>query len=151
MSHKLLIGGEHLSTIACISMEGILEFQTVKSSVDGDICYDFVSSKLLPLLMPFDGKNHHSIVVMDNACIHHVDGISDLITTAGALLIFLSPYSPDYNPIGETFSKVKSYIRAQEQEFELGGMNLKDIILLAFAQITPTDCLKWINHCGIYM
>ena len=37
VSHKLLIRGEHLSTIACISMEGILEFQTVKSSVDGDI------------------------------------------------------------------------------------------------------------------
>lgn len=67
VSHKLLIRGEHLSTIACISMEGILEFQTVKSSVDGDIFHDFVSSKLLPLLMPFDGKNHHSIVVMDNA------------------------------------------------------------------------------------
>jgi replication-associated recombination protein RarA len=74
------VRGEHLSTITCISMEGILDYQTVKSSVDGDIFYDFVSSKLLPLLMPFDSKNHHSIVVMDNASIHHVDGICELIT-----------------------------------------------------------------------
>ena len=87
---------------------------------------------------------------MDNASIHHVDRISELITATGALLIFLPPYSPDYNPI-EMFSKVKTYIRAQEQELELGGMALKDIILLAFAQITPTDCVKWINHWNLHL
>ena len=90
--------------------------------------------------MPFDGTNHHSIVVMENTSIHHVGGISELITAAGALLIFLPPYLPDYNPIEEAFSKVKTHIRTYEQELELGGMDLKDLISLAFAQITPTDC-----------
>jgi transposase len=55
---------------------------------------------------------------MDNASIHHVDGIMDLITGVGALLIFLPPYSPDYNPIEEAFSKVKTLIKAYEEEME---------------------------------
>ena len=151
VSHKLLIRGQHLSTIACISMEGILEYETVDSAVNGDTFYDFVSFRLLPILMPFDGKNPHSVVVMDNASIHHVDGIAELIAAAGALLIFLPPYSPDYNPIEEAFSKVKTLIKAYEQELETGGMDIKDIVLLAFAQITPADCYNWINHCGIYI
>ena len=42
VSHKLLLRGEHLSTIACISMEGILECKTVASSVDGDTFYELI-------------------------------------------------------------------------------------------------------------
>ena len=70
-------------------MKGVLECTMVTGSVDGDTFHAFVYSKLLPLLMPFNGKNPHSVVVMDNASIHHVDGIMDLITGVGALL-FLS-------------------------------------------------------------
>ncbi len=150
ISHKLLVRGQHLSTIACISMEGLLECETEDSSVNGETFYDFVSTKLLPHLLPFDGKNPHSVVVMDNASIHHVDGIAKTIADAGALLIFLPPYSPDYNPIEETFSKVKTSIKAYEQELEMGCTSIKDLVLLAFAQITQTDCYNWINHCGIY-
>ena len=105
ISHKLLVRGERISSIACISMKGVLECTMVTGSVDGDTFHAFVHSKLLPLLMPFNGKNPHSVVVMDNASIHHVDGIMELITGVGALLIFLPPYSPDYNPIEEAFSK----------------------------------------------
>ena len=152
VSHKLLIRGQHLSTIACISMEGILEYKTVQTSVDGDTFYEFVSVQLLPLLMPFNGINPHSVVVMDNASMHHVEGISGLITEAGALLIYLPPYSPDFNPIEEAFSKVKTHIKTYEhaQELDLGSTDLQDIILLSFTQITPNDCYNWIDHCGIY-
>ena len=48
-------------------------------------------SQLLPHLKPFDGSNEHSIVVMDNASIHHVDGIVSMIEV-GAMVIFLPPY-----------------------------------------------------------
>ena len=47
-------------------MEGISECEIVESSVDGDTLYEFVRLKLQPLLMPFDGKNHQSIVVIDS-------------------------------------------------------------------------------------
>ena len=100
--------------------------------------------------MPFNGKNPHSVVMIDNASIHHVDGIKDLITGVGALLVFLPPYSPDYNPIEETFSKVKTLIKAYEEEMEMDHMELLDIVLTAFSHITQQDCQNWIDHCEIY-
>ena len=79
-----------------------------------------------------NGKNPHSVVIMDNASIHHVDGIMDLIAGVGALLIFLPLYSPDYNPI-EASSKVKTLIKAYEEEVEMNHMNMTDIVLTAFS------------------
>lgn len=58
--------------------------------------------------MPFNGVNPHSVVIMDNCAIHNVDGIVKSIHDVGALVHFLPPYSPDFQPIEETFSKVKT-------------------------------------------
>ena len=150
VSHKLLVRGQDLSTMACTSIHGLLDFETVEFSVDGNTFYQFVCKKVLPLLLPFDGVNHHSIVVMDNASVHHVDGISDLISTAGSLLIYLPPYSHDYNPIEEAFSKVKTLLKQYEGELELGNTCLENLLLLAFSQITSDNCYNWIDHCEIY-
>ena len=100
--------------------------------------------------MPFNGSNPHSVVIMDNASIHHIDGIVDMITSIGALVIFLPPYSPDYNPIEEAFSKVKTLIKAYESDLEMNHMDMMDIVLTAFSHITKQDCQHWIEHCGIY-
>ena len=47
-----------------------------------------------PKLLQFDGYNPRSVVVMDNASIHHVDYAASLIEEMGALVVFLPPYSP---------------------------------------------------------
>ena len=67
---------------------------------------------LLPQLQPFTGTNARSVVILDNAAIHHVDGIVELIQSRGALVQFLPPYSPDIMPIEELFFKVKSVLKA---------------------------------------
>jgi transposase len=69
--------------------------------------------------MPFNGYNPHSIVIMDNCSIHHVSGIKKMIEEVGALLLFLPPYSPDFIPIEEAFSKVKAVLRKMDQEAEM--------------------------------
>ena len=46
--------------------------------------------------MLFDGTNQRSVVILDNAFIHHCDGIVELIESTGAIVIFLPPYSPDH-------------------------------------------------------
>ena len=68
-------------------------------------------NSLLPHLMPLNGTNEHSVVIMDNASIHHIESI-EVIASVGAFFIYL-PYSPDLNPI-KVFSSVKSYLKATE-------------------------------------
>lgn len=110
----------------------------------------FVQSNLLPHLMPFNGTNPHSIVVLDNVSIHHVDGIQTMIEEVGALVFYLPPYSPDYNPIEEAFGKVKVNMKTYEAEMNRGEMDTVDVVLAAFSQITQEDCVNWIADSGIY-
>jgi hypothetical protein len=87
-AHKLLIRGQHLSAIAFMSVQGLLDVKVVKGGVDGDVFYDYVQNTLLPHLMPFNGTNPHSVVVLDNCVIHHIDGIADMIREIGAIPLF---------------------------------------------------------------
>ena len=73
--------------------------------MNGDVFEDFVRTTLLPMLMPFNGINTHSVIIMDNCSVHH-QKIIEMITSVGALIRFLPPYSPDLNPIEFVFSKV---------------------------------------------
>ncbi len=113
-SKKLFVRGQRVSAITAISTEGVLDCYTVTGSVDAGKFSDFIQQALLPQLKPFDGVNPCSVVILDNASIHHVDGVVDLIESTGALVVFLPPYSPDLNPIEEAFSKLKSTLKANE-------------------------------------
>ena len=150
VTHKFLFRGERISAIAFMSVNGMLDCKTVKQTVNSDVFYDFVQSALLPHLMPFDGKNPHSIVVLDNCSIHHIPGIVEMIQEVGALVHFLPPYSPDYNPIEKAFSKVKSNLKAMGMEADVFE-DPENLVLAAFSSITPSDCQKWVDHAGIYI
>ena len=100
---------------------------------------DFVEKVLFPHLMPFDGVNPHS-VILDNCSIHHNE--------IGAIVHFLPPYYPDYNPIEEAFSKVKAGMKAMEKEAQVTV--IETIILTAFSCITVSDCNQWIRDSSIY-
>ena len=148
-SYELLVRGERVSAVACMSSAGLLDVKTVRETTNGDTFYDFVQTHLLPHLMPFDGRNPHSVVVMDNCSIHHVQEVVTSIQDVGALVHFLAPYSPDFNPIEELFAKVKVELKSREpQMHHITDFNL--LLLAAFTTVTPHDCNGWINHCGIY-
>jgi transposase len=61
---------------------------------------------------PFPGQN--SVLVMDNAKIHHHGNIAAICARAHVLLIYLPPYSPDFNPIEKVFSVLKSHLRRDQ-------------------------------------
>ena len=89
---------------------------------------------MLPILMPFDGLNEHSLVILDNASIHHVDCVVETILSVGALVRFLPVYSPDMNLIEEVFSEVKQYMQANGRLFK--ATSHRTMILMAFASIS---------------
>ena len=113
-TYSFLSRGRRISAIAAITTTEFLDCY-ICEGVDADTFYHFVQACLLPQLMPFNGENPNSIVVLDNCSIHHVEEVVELIQSVGALVHFLPPYSPDLNPIEEAFSKVKSIVRAHDE------------------------------------
>ncbi|XP_068689993.1 uncharacterized protein [Montipora foliosa] len=124
------------SDIRCIS--------TMRGSVNGDEFIQFLQDDLVPILQPFDGMNLISIVVMDNADIHHVLRVRDIIEGTGALLIYLPPYSPDYTPLEELFSKVKGHTRKNDV-FQATD-NPEAFIVESFHHVTNQDCNNYFKH-----
>ena len=66
----------------------------------------------------FNGINPLSVVIMDNASIHHVQSNVRLIESTGAKVLFLPPYSPDLNPLEPVFGKVKTILKENDCIFQ---------------------------------
>ena len=72
-----------------------------------------------------------------------MESATNLIEETGALAIFLPPYSPDYMPIEQCFSKIKSYLRGHDPIISvLAESEIEELILSA------DDCYGWMKHCG---
>ena len=115
-SHSLLVRRERVSTIACMSVQGVLDVKIVKGTSNGDTFYEFLHSNLLPHLIPFDGSNPHSVVVLDNCSIHHITEVQHILQEVYVLVQYLPPHSPDINQIEEAFSKVKSVLKLENDD-----------------------------------
>jgi hypothetical protein len=87
---------------------------------------------------------------MDNAAIHKVEGIWEMIEERGSRLIYLSAYSPDLNPIEEAFSSIKAWLRANRTYVQGGiegdGADPYAVISEAVHSITPEDAYGWYQH-----
>jgi len=99
----------------------------------------YVERVLVPELRPGD------IVVMDNLSSHKGPRTKALIEAAGARLLFLPPYSPDFNPIENAFSKLKALLRkAAERTVEGLWSAIGEIVDL----FTPSECANYFSACG---
>lgn len=146
---SLMIRGEHVTAIAAMSVDGIVALEIVRGGVDGDAFYNFVCRSLLSILMPFNGVNPNSVIILDNCAIHHVDEVQQVFTDCGVIAHYLPPYSPDFNPIELAFSKVKYMLKRLEKEMEAID-DIDTLLVAAFASITTSDCRMWINSCGLF-
>ena len=146
---RLLCRGRRISAMAMITAHGLLDVHCTTDSVDEEVFCDAIERKLLPHLMPFDGINPQSVVVLDNCSIHHTRRATELIQSTGALVHFLPPYSPDLSPVEELFSKVKVCLRENDRYIELSDdRTLLDLVYAAFSVVTSDDCLSWFVDCG---
>jgi transposase len=112
---------------------------TVEAPTDGDVFLGYVEQVLAPRLEAGE------VVVLDNLPAHKVAGVRALIEARGAQLLYLPPYSPDFNPIEQAWSKIKGLLRAvKARTLPL----LDDAVTAALAAITPDNATGWFRHCG---
>lgn len=129
--------GKNVSMIAAISLARIVTSINLFGSVDGLTFEAFVIGKLIPKLWK------GAVVVWDNYSIHKGQKIEEAITKAGAKLIYLPPYSPDFNPIENCWSKIKNVLRS------IGARTYQDLDLAiadAYSQVSLKDIRNWFAH-----
>ena len=107
--------------------------------MDGDAFRAYVTHVLVPELTPGD------IVVMDNLPAHKVAGVRDAIEQAGASLLYLPPYSPDFNPIEMAFSKLKARLRKAAARTIT---ELWQVIADCLDQLKPDECKNYFAAAG---
>ena len=136
-----------MNAIAAIASSGILTVELTKDTVNGDSFFDFIRGTLIPHMRPFDGISPHSILIMDNCSVHHVNEVREVLQQAGILVLFLPPYSPDLNPLEEAFSYVKQYLRRHDELLQAISDPI-DVIKKVFQSITVEHCNSWISHAS---
>ncbi len=85
------------------------------------------------------------VVILDNLAAHKGERVRKLIETRGCGLLFLPSYSPDFNPIEEAFSKIKTLLQRAEARTRDG---LIEAIGRALAAVSEQDAQGFFAHCG---
>jgi transposase len=124
---------------AGLRLAGMTAPLVLDGPMDGECFLAYVEQILAPTLRPRD------VVVMDNLPAHRVKGVRSAIEHTGAKLLYLPPYSPDFNPIEQAFSKFKALLRKAAARTLDDLWNAIAAILPAF---TPQECRNYFANSG---
>jgi len=128
-----------LTLLGAISLAGLLATMTIESPTDGDVFVAYLEQVLCPRLQP------GQVVVMDNLSAHKNPAVRQRIEQTGARLLYLPPYSPDFNPIEQCWAKIKEHLRAAKARLlEI----LDQAVTAAIAVVTAHNAAAWFRHCG---
>ncbi len=131
--------GQSTSVISLIGLAGVETTMLLEGAVD-TLCFDaFCENFVRPCLQVGD------VVVLDNLRAHRASRIERIAEECLATVIWLPPYSPDFSPIEQMWSKLKTYLRkikARTTE------ELDRAIAEGLKLITASDCRGWFKHCG---
>lgn len=125
--------------VAGLSLKGIVAPMVLDGPMDGEVFNAYVEQILVPELKRGD------IVIMDNLPAHKVGGIADKIAAAGARLLYLPPYSPDFNPIEKAFSQIKAFLKAAATRTK---EDLDAAIAKAIDIVTGLQARNYFRSCG---
>lgn len=131
--------GSNYTVIAAVGLQGVQAPWVIEGALNGDLFRIYLKEVLIPTLKSGD------ILVMDNLPTHKVAGVSALLAACDVRVEYLSPYSPDYNPIERCWSKIKTYLRkAKARTYRALLKALRE----ALASVTEDDLKAWITYCG---
>ena len=125
--------------LAALRHDGLTAPMVVDGAINGELFLVYVEQILLPTLQEGD------IVVMDNLSSHKVAGGKEAIESVGARVVYLPPYSPDFNPIENVFAKLTTLVRKlklrQQDELWRKLGELCDVF-------APDECQNYFRHAG---
>ena len=125
--------------LAALRTNGLTAPLVIDGAVNGDVFLAYVKQQLVPTLKPGD------VVIMDNLSSHKNAGVREAIESVGASLLYLPPYSPDFNPIELAFAKFKWLLRSAAERTVDALWNACGKFL---DQFTETECRNYFQHCG---
>lgn len=131
--------GPNVTVLAAMGVAGITAAMTMTGANDGEVWSLFARRILVPSLRP------GQIVIWDNLGVHKNQAVRELIAAAGCQVRFLPPYSPDFSPLEQAFSKLKTRVRQANARTRPA---LAEAIAAGLTTITAADAAAWFRHCG---
>jgi transposase len=125
--------------VAALRASGLIAPMTVDGALNGELFRAYVEQILKPTLRPGD------LVVMENLQCHKVAGVAEAIEQARAQVVYLPPYSPDFNPIEQVFAKLRAELRRRS---ERNVYRLWDTLGESLDWFAPDECLNYFRHSG---
>ncbi len=128
----------NFTCVAAITDEKILSSWTFKGAMNTDLFVKWIVDDLSKKLKPGD------VLVMDNLSVHKTKRVREAIEKIGVRILFLPPYSPDFNPIEKAFAKLKALLRAAEKRTV---PDLIEEITNIFDSISSEECKAYFRCC----
>ena len=125
--------------IAGLRCDGMTAPFVLDGPMTGEFFLVYIEQVLVPTLKRGD------IVTMDNLPVHKVAGVREAIEKAGAKLLYLPPYSPDFNPIEQAFSKLKNLLRSAAARTSRA---LRRAIKKALGAFSVEECSNYLANSG---
>jgi transposase len=125
--------------VAGLRTTGMVAPMVLDGPINGDWFEAYVTRVLVPELRRGD------VVIMDNLSSHKRASVRERIEAAGATLVFLPPYSPDFNPIEKAFARLKAHLRKAAERTVDG---LWDLIGKLVDIFQPAECINYFRSCG---
>jgi transposase len=131
--------GKSVTLLASITHRGLGPCLAVEGATTKEVFETYLESVLAPTLSPAQ------VVVMDNLSAHKGEKVKEIIEGRGCELLYLPPYSPDFNPIEQAFSKIKGILRRAEARTR---ESLIEAMGRALEAVTDRDARRLFGHCG---
>jgi transposase len=131
--------GKNKTFAGALTAEGPVAVKALPGSATVQNFTNWVREDLCPVLRP------GQVVVMDNLRSHHREEVAALINARGASVLFIPPYSPEFNSIEECWSKIKSFLRKARARTEEA---LIEAVRMALETISSKDAIGWFHHAG---
>ena len=125
--------------VAGLRLSGVSAARMLDGSINGERFLEYVEQVLVPTLASGD------LVVIDHLSSHKSHPVREVIEAAGAKLLFLPRYSPDFNPIEKAFAKRKALLRKAAERTVSG---VRQAIRRILAGITPAECANYFASAG---